>query len=157
MNELIEMLEQTAYMLRGMTLDPAIPAHAKDAMRVRIEAIDALAADCDAVLASSPEPQSWPKSGSLSIECDPERFGPTPWHVTDGHSHGIGATPNEALSRYLDFIDLSSLKRDAGRWRKVVGHGVVLTGMHRVNGMMPPTPGIVHQYEQYIDALPARL
>jgi hypothetical protein len=41
MDELIELLEKTANMLRGMTFDPQIPAHAKTAMRERAEEIDA--------------------------------------------------------------------------------------------------------------------
>lgn len=39
-DELLELLESTANMLRGMTMDPAIPAHAKDAMRSRIERLE---------------------------------------------------------------------------------------------------------------------
>lgn len=38
--ELIRLIEGTANMLRGMTLDPAIPQHAKDAMHVRIQALE---------------------------------------------------------------------------------------------------------------------
>ena len=34
------LLEETANMLRGMTLDPAIPLHAKDAMRARITKLE---------------------------------------------------------------------------------------------------------------------
>ncbi len=36
MDELLQMIENTANMLRGMTMDPAIPEHAKEAMRSRI-------------------------------------------------------------------------------------------------------------------------
>lgn len=36
-----EELESAANMLRGMTLDPAIPEHAKEAMRHRYERIEA--------------------------------------------------------------------------------------------------------------------
>ena len=39
--EALELMEATANMLRGMTMDPAIPAHAKDAMRERIAALEA--------------------------------------------------------------------------------------------------------------------
>lgn len=38
--EVIEIIEQTANMLRGMTMDPAIPKHAKEAMRSRILQLD---------------------------------------------------------------------------------------------------------------------
>lgn len=41
MEELLQLMEDTANMLRGMTMDPAIPAHAKDAMRARIAKIEA--------------------------------------------------------------------------------------------------------------------
>jgi len=39
--ELLQLMEDTANMLRGMTMDPAIPAHAKDAMRKRITELEA--------------------------------------------------------------------------------------------------------------------
>ena len=43
-DEMIEklagLMEQTAYMLRGMTMDPAIPKHAKDAMHLRIKELE---------------------------------------------------------------------------------------------------------------------
>ena len=35
-----ELLESTANMLGGMQLDPAIPQHAKDAMKIRITALE---------------------------------------------------------------------------------------------------------------------
>lgn len=38
--ELFGLLETTANMMRGMTLDPAIPAHAKAALAVRIAELD---------------------------------------------------------------------------------------------------------------------
>lgn len=38
--EILSVLEATANMLRGMTLDPAIPTHAKEAMKVRIAILD---------------------------------------------------------------------------------------------------------------------
>lgn len=41
MEELLQLLEKTASMLRGMTMDPAIPAHAKEAMRSRISELEA--------------------------------------------------------------------------------------------------------------------
>lgn len=41
------LLESTANMLRGMTMDPAIPEHAKEAMRRRIATIDQFTADDD--------------------------------------------------------------------------------------------------------------
>lgn len=40
--EAVCLMESTANMLRGMTLDPAIPAHAKDAMRDRIAELEAV-------------------------------------------------------------------------------------------------------------------
>ncbi len=43
MEELQQLIEDTANMLRGMTLDPAIPAHAKDVMRSKIVELDAVA------------------------------------------------------------------------------------------------------------------
>lgn len=36
-----QLLESTANMLRGMTLDPAIPEHAKEVMRDRFALIEA--------------------------------------------------------------------------------------------------------------------
>ena len=52
--ELPELVEQTANMLRGMTMDPAIPAHAKEAMWARIRTLDsavehAMSVDAEAV------------------------------------------------------------------------------------------------------------
>jgi hypothetical protein len=41
LNELLTLLESTANMLRGMTLDPAIPKHTKEAMQCRIASIEA--------------------------------------------------------------------------------------------------------------------
>lgn len=41
--ELICMLESTACLLRGMLFDPAIPSHAKDAMRDKIAELESLA------------------------------------------------------------------------------------------------------------------
>lgn len=38
--ELLEQAEKTANMLRGMTMDPAIPNHAKEAMRLKITEIE---------------------------------------------------------------------------------------------------------------------
>jgi uncharacterized protein (UPF0147 family) len=37
---LLEIMESTANMLRGMTLDPAIPAHAKTAMFGKIQELE---------------------------------------------------------------------------------------------------------------------
>lgn len=42
MEELLEMLEGTANLLRGMAMDTAIPGHAKTAMRERAALIDQL-------------------------------------------------------------------------------------------------------------------
>lgn len=39
--EALQLMESTANLLRGMTLDPAIPAHAKEVMRDRIAEIEA--------------------------------------------------------------------------------------------------------------------
>lgn len=39
--EILQLLENTANLLRGMTMDPAIPKHAKDAMRSRIVELEA--------------------------------------------------------------------------------------------------------------------
>jgi uncharacterized protein Yka (UPF0111/DUF47 family) len=44
MDELLELMEETANMLRGMTLDPAIPEHAKSAMRAKIAVLEAAVA-----------------------------------------------------------------------------------------------------------------
>lgn len=38
--EFLEQAEKTANMLRGMTMDPAIPAHAKEAMRLKITELE---------------------------------------------------------------------------------------------------------------------
>jgi hypothetical protein len=40
MEELLEMLEKTANLLRGMAMDPDIPAHAKTAANKRASEID---------------------------------------------------------------------------------------------------------------------
>lgn len=50
-----------------------------------------------APVAAQVQTQSWAPAGPLQIECDP-KWGAKPWHVTDGHNHGLGATPNEALN-----------------------------------------------------------
>lgn len=39
-DEIYMLIDETANMLRGMTLDPAIPAHAKVAMQARIQMLD---------------------------------------------------------------------------------------------------------------------
>lgn len=41
--EMIDVVEQTANMLRGMTMDPTIPAHAKEVMLSRIRTLDSAA------------------------------------------------------------------------------------------------------------------
>lgn len=38
--EIYELIDSAANMLRGMTLDPAIPEHAKEAMRHRIQTLE---------------------------------------------------------------------------------------------------------------------
>lgn len=38
--ELLQLVEDTANMLRGMTMDPAIPKHAKEAMWSRITELE---------------------------------------------------------------------------------------------------------------------
>lgn len=43
----IELLEETANLLRGMTMDPSIPKHTKEAMFHRIVEIDALCEQWD--------------------------------------------------------------------------------------------------------------
>lgn len=40
--ELVELIDSTSNMLRGMTMDPAIPKHAKDAMWSRIAQLEAV-------------------------------------------------------------------------------------------------------------------
>lgn len=40
MTDPIELLESTANMLRGMTLDPAIPRHAKEALHSKIAELE---------------------------------------------------------------------------------------------------------------------
>ncbi len=39
-NKVYELIENTANMLRGMTLDPAIPNHAKGVMQSRIQELE---------------------------------------------------------------------------------------------------------------------
>ena len=39
-DEIYQLLDDTANMLRGMKMDPAIPRHAKEAMGVRIQTIE---------------------------------------------------------------------------------------------------------------------
>ena len=46
MDEILELMEETANMLRGMTLDPAIPGHAKSAMRLQVEKLEATVQKC---------------------------------------------------------------------------------------------------------------
>lgn len=52
-DDMASLLESTANMLRGMTMDPAIPAHAKAAMRERSKTLDAAVSS---YLASLEEP-----------------------------------------------------------------------------------------------------
>ena len=40
MEELLQLMNDTASMMRGMTMDPTIPAHAKDVMRLRIAELE---------------------------------------------------------------------------------------------------------------------
>jgi len=42
MNEILELMEETANMLRSVTLDPAIPGHAKPAMRLQVEKFETM-------------------------------------------------------------------------------------------------------------------
>ena len=42
--EALALLDRTALMMRGMTMDPAIPPHAKDALRSRITDIESFVA-----------------------------------------------------------------------------------------------------------------
>ena len=39
--ELVSLIDETACMLRGMCMDPAVQAHAKDAMQSRVEKLEA--------------------------------------------------------------------------------------------------------------------
>jgi hypothetical protein len=39
-DEIYQLIDDTACMLRGMTLDPAIPAHAKGAMQTKIQVLE---------------------------------------------------------------------------------------------------------------------
>ena len=39
--ELVSLIDETACMLRGICMDPAVPAHAKDAMQSRVEKLEA--------------------------------------------------------------------------------------------------------------------
>lgn len=43
--QLLALVDRTALMLRGMTLDPAIPPHAKEVMSVRIADLEAAVAE----------------------------------------------------------------------------------------------------------------
>lgn len=40
--ELLSIIDETANFLRGMSMDPAIPKHAKEAILVRITTLDAI-------------------------------------------------------------------------------------------------------------------
>jgi hypothetical protein len=40
MEDLFQLIESTANMLRGMTMDPAIPQHAKECLKERIAKLD---------------------------------------------------------------------------------------------------------------------
>lgn len=39
-DEIYELIDKTACMLRGMTMDPSIPAHAKEVMTIKIELLE---------------------------------------------------------------------------------------------------------------------
>ena len=39
-DEIYQLLDDTANMMRGMKMDPAVPRHAKEAMGVRIQTIE---------------------------------------------------------------------------------------------------------------------
>ena len=39
-DEIYQLLDDTANMMRGMTMDPAVPRHAKEGMGVRIQTIE---------------------------------------------------------------------------------------------------------------------
>lgn len=46
--EMLRLIDETACLLRGMTMDPRIPADAKEAMRSRIETLETfLGLHCD--------------------------------------------------------------------------------------------------------------
>lgn len=47
--ELLQLLENTAKLLRGMTMDPAIPAHAKDSMMSRAKELEAMVLLAEAI------------------------------------------------------------------------------------------------------------
>lgn len=45
MERAMQLMEDAANMLRGMTMDPTIPGHAKAAMRLKIVALEDLVGD----------------------------------------------------------------------------------------------------------------
>lgn len=45
-DKLLQMVESTANLLRGMTMDPAVPKRVRDVLNDRIDRMDALAEDC---------------------------------------------------------------------------------------------------------------
>ena len=47
--DLLDVIEETANMLRGMTLDPAIPKHAKEAMWNKIADLEKLVESEDTI------------------------------------------------------------------------------------------------------------
>lgn len=44
---------------------------------------------------------SWARAGLFSLEYSPDRFGPWPWHMSDGHNNALGNTPNEAINQFM--------------------------------------------------------
>lgn len=66
--------------------------------------------------------QSWAPAGPLQIEYDPERYGKSPWHITDGHHHAVGATPNEALNGFASYLTAQVPKDDFSGVRPPMRH-----------------------------------
>lgn len=70
MEKLIVLLESTANMMRGMTLDPAIPLHAKNALWCRITEIEIAIATVDDVVCDACGKQISPDQKNVGHECD---------------------------------------------------------------------------------------
>lgn len=64
--EILVLLESTANMLRGMTLDPAIPKHAKEAMAHRISELDHAAQRAEPQIVATFETSSEGFTGTVS-------------------------------------------------------------------------------------------
>lgn len=67
---ILEIMESTANMLRGMTLDPSIPKHAKDAMLCKIPELEAAVVLADATICDACNKPITTGQRNVGHECD---------------------------------------------------------------------------------------